>query len=319
MTLLEAVHSEAGTFHSLAAACTSIMRAAAPPLRTYSFDCRMPRLPPVENSPQARLRATLWPGVGYSIWTLLQSQSSSSATSCARPVIVPWPISARTARIRVVLSGRIATQTVISGEPSAARTMAGPKGGRRSPRASPPPTAALLIRNLRREILNFGMAVMVGSLRGLGGGVDRFAHLLEGAAAADVGDGGVDVGVARLGVRPQKRRHRHDHAGLAVAALRHVVIDPRLLHLVQGLARGEALDRGDLGAARRARGDRARAHGKAVHVHGARAALRDAAAVLGAGKADLFPDHPEQRGGRIDVDLVRLAVDCQAHGVLSPL
>ena len=36
MTLLAAVHSEAGTFHSLAAACTSIMRAVAPPLRTYS-------------------------------------------------------------------------------------------------------------------------------------------------------------------------------------------------------------------------------------------------------------------------------------------
>ena len=27
---------------------------------------RMPRLPPVEKSPQTRLRATLWPGVGYS-------------------------------------------------------------------------------------------------------------------------------------------------------------------------------------------------------------------------------------------------------------
>src|SRR5437773_7759746 len=97
MTLFAAVHSEAGTFHSFAAAWTCIMRAAAPPLRTYSFDCRTPRLPPVEKSPQARLRATLWPGVGYSITTLFQSQSSSSAMSCARPVIVPWPISARTA------------------------------------------------------------------------------------------------------------------------------------------------------------------------------------------------------------------------------
>src|SRR5260221_5810651 len=126
------------------------MRAAAPRSRRYSFDWRIPRLPPVENSPQARLRATLWPGVGYSISTLFQSHSSSSAMSCARPVIVPWPISARTARIRVVLSGRIATQTVISGDPSAARTTAGPKGGRRSPSARPPPTAALLIKKLRR-------------------------------------------------------------------------------------------------------------------------------------------------------------------------
>ena len=40
------------------------MRAAAPPLRTYSCDSRMPRLPPVEKSPHTRLRATFWPGVG---------------------------------------------------------------------------------------------------------------------------------------------------------------------------------------------------------------------------------------------------------------
>jgi hypothetical protein len=34
ITPLAALHSPTGTFHSLAAACTSIMRAAAPPLRT---------------------------------------------------------------------------------------------------------------------------------------------------------------------------------------------------------------------------------------------------------------------------------------------
>ncbi len=89
MVLLDAVHSDAGTFHSLAAAWISIMRAAAPPWRTYSCDSRMPRLPPVENAPQARLRATLVPGVGYSVVTFDQSHSNSSATSWARPVSVP--------------------------------------------------------------------------------------------------------------------------------------------------------------------------------------------------------------------------------------
>ena len=34
MTLFDTVHSEAGTFHWLAAACTSITRAVAPPMRT---------------------------------------------------------------------------------------------------------------------------------------------------------------------------------------------------------------------------------------------------------------------------------------------
>src|SRR5213075_2203754 len=62
----------------------------------------MPRLPPVEKSPQARLRATLCPGVGYSVVTFDQSHSSSSATSWARPVSVPWPISERAIRITTV-------------------------------------------------------------------------------------------------------------------------------------------------------------------------------------------------------------------------
>src|SRR5262245_49715879 len=168
------------------------MRAAAPPLRTYSLDWRMPRLPPVEKSPHTRLRATLSPGVGYSTTTLLQSASSSSATSWARPVMVPCPISARTTRMAVTLFGRTTTQTVISGEPSAARTMLRPNGMSR-PRARPPVTAAELIRKERRFM------VMVAPLRlGLGGHVDRFAHLLEGAAATDVGDRGVDLRVGRV-------------------------------------------------------------------------------------------------------------------------
>src|SRR5207249_808267 len=104
-TLLAALHSEAGTLQALAAACPSIMRAVAPPLRTYSFASRMPRLPPVEKLPHTRLRATDWPGVGYSVVTFVQSASSSSATICARPVSVPCPISERATRTTTVSSG----------------------------------------------------------------------------------------------------------------------------------------------------------------------------------------------------------------------
>ena len=63
--------------------------------------------------------------------------------------------------------------------------------------------------------------------------MDRCPHLLVRAAAADIGDVGVDVGVGRIGLLLEQRRHRHDHAGLAIAALRHVVLNPGLLHLVQ--------------------------------------------------------------------------------------
>src|SRR6516162_3679287 len=51
ITLLAALHSAAGTFHSLAAAAINMVRAVAPPLRTYSFDSRMPRLPAVNCGP----------------------------------------------------------------------------------------------------------------------------------------------------------------------------------------------------------------------------------------------------------------------------
>ncbi len=39
----------------------------------------------------------------------------------------------------------------------------------------------------------------------------------------------------------------------------------------------------------------------AVDVHGAGAALRDTAAVLGAGETDLLADHPQQRGVGLDL------------------
>src|SRR3954464_1803041 len=192
MTLLAAVHSATGTFHSLAAACTSIMRAVAPPLRTYSCEVRMPRLPPVEKSPQARLRATLWPGVGYSVVTLDQSHSSSSATSCARPVSEPCPISERAMRITTVSSGRMTTQALTSGEPSAARTTVGPNGTLK-PSARPPVTAAEPTMKERRFI--FMMAPS-----GFRRGVDGFPDLLESAATADVSHRIVDIGVGGLGL-----------------------------------------------------------------------------------------------------------------------
>src|SRR5262249_2583223 len=81
MTPFSTVHSAAGTFHALAAACRSITRAAAPLLRKYSCELRMLSLPPVPKAPQILLRAMLLPGVGYSPVTLLQSHSSSSTTS----------------------------------------------------------------------------------------------------------------------------------------------------------------------------------------------------------------------------------------------
>src|SRR5262249_10786402 len=150
-------------------------------------------------------------------------------------------------------------------------------------------------------------------------GVDRRAHLLEGAATADIGDGRVDVGIGGLGLVLEQRRHRHDHPALAVAALRHVVIEPGLLHLVQRAVLRQPLDRGDLPPRGRARRHRARAHRNAVDMDGAGAALGDAAAILGTGQSDRVAQHPQQRGVGIDIDLMGLSIHAEISHAPPPI
>src|SRR5215470_12175246 len=86
---------------------------------------------------------------------------------------------------------------------------------------------------------------MAASLR-VRGRVDRGAHLLEGAATADVGDRLIDVGIRGLGLFLKQSSHRHDHAALAIAALRYVEIDPSLLYAMQLAVLGKAFDGRDL-------------------------------------------------------------------------
>src|SRR4029079_12083441 len=197
---------------------------------------RMPRLPPVPISPQARLLARLRPGEMPSVVTLLQSHSSSSETSWARPVRVPCPISERAMRITQVSSGLIATQTLTS----FAAPFCACANGTFNPSARPPPaTAAEPTMNLRRESgLPFPNVIflMAPSLRrapgvlAAGRHVDGFTDALIGAAAADVGHRGINVAVGRPWIFLQERGRRHDLAGLTVAALRHIDRRPSLLH-----------------------------------------------------------------------------------------
>ena len=95
-------------------------------------------------------------------------------------------------------------------------------------------------------------------------GMDRLADLLEGPATADVGDGVVDILIGRLRIVLQQRRDRHDHPALAIAALRNVIIDPGLLHLMQRAVGRQTLDGGDLLALSVADHDAARAGRYAV-------------------------------------------------------
>src|SRR6266849_4895442 len=275
----------------------------------------MPRLPPVAISPQMRLRARFWPGLTHSTATFFQSHSSSSATNWASPVSVPCPISERAMRITQVSSGRTTTQALISLPALAAvAASAVPMKGRLNPSASPPPAAAEPTMNLRRERLValtrdiFFMVVSSGLLRHVRRHVHAGADALIGAAAADVGHRRVDVGVGGVRILLEQRTGRHDLPRLAVAALRHVELRPGLLHRVRARAR-QPFDRdGGLDAPDR--------HGAgalhlAVDMHRAGAALRDPAAVLRAGQADLLADDPQERRLGLHLHVADLAVDIE--------
>src|SRR5262249_9391992 len=147
--------------------------------------------------------------------------------------------------------------------------------------SSPPPAAALAARNVRRESLPGGMArevqrsmnmaasltVGAGGLRRL---LDGVANPHIGAAATDVaGHGVVDVGVGRLRLVDQERRRRHDLAGLAVAALHDLEIEPCLLDLAAFRRLADRLDRRDRGGPDAVDRRDAGARGGAVDMHGA--------------------------------------------------
>ena len=183
----------------------------------------MPRLPPVDISPQMRLRARLCPGKICSVVTLFQSQSSSSATSCARPVSVPCPISERAMRITTVSSVLIATHALSSGAPADAPCASTTAGMARKlkPSAKPPPAAAVLTTKSRRAgfwmvfwragfVISFmsglrlNHSMFVGHNFGSSGGiargrVDRRADALIRAATADIRHRCINLRIGGLG------------------------------------------------------------------------------------------------------------------------
>ena len=139
---------------------------------------------------------------------LFQSHSSSSATSWARPVSVPWPISERAMRMTTSSLGLMTTQAPSSlpCAPMQFCASASRMPGTWKPSAKPPPAAAPETRNLRRE--TFGFSLLFSSWpflplqpqrRVASRHVDGGADALIGAAATDVGHGLVDVGIGGLG------------------------------------------------------------------------------------------------------------------------
>src|SRR5918996_739197 len=176
-------------------------------------------------------------------------------------------------------------------------------GGKPKLSNRPPPTTALACRKPRRVAVESGgeslgrwaasancsrRMVDLPSLRWLGERrlLDRGADTRISAAAADVAVHRiVDVGVAGSGIFGEKRGSRHNLAGLAIAALHDLQVEPCLLHGLSGRRFADRLDRGDLGRADAVDGGDAGPRGDAVHMDGTGTAKRHAAAELRAGHA----------------------------------
>ena len=139
---------ERSTPHRFAAAEISISRAVAPVFRSGSKNWRTLREPPVLICPNF-LSASAW-----TTRTLFQSASSSSATSTAIPVYVPWPISDFARNTVTAPPG--STRRYASGA-SAAPSAASARAGRWSASHRPAPDIADSSRNSRRPTLRISL------------------------------------------------------------------------------------------------------------------------------------------------------------------
>jgi hypothetical protein len=129
-----------------------------------------------------------------------------------------------------------------------------------------------------------------------------------GAAATDVArHGGVDIvggGLPAAGQRLEESNGAHDLTALAVAALRHVMLDPGCMHGGTDAvgAIGRRFDRGELLALGIGDGRDAGADGLAIQMHRAGAALGGAAAELRACQPDDIAQRPKHRHRGIGID-----------------
>src|SRR5437879_8615086 len=163
---------------------------------------------------------------------------------------------------------------------------------------SMPPAADAAVRMKWRRLKVAAVAVpciaTTSGLHQVRGAMNGAAQRLIRAAAADIGNTRVDVGVGRLGKGLQKCSYGHDLPGLAVAALGNAFFDPRALYRMV-VVRGEAFDGDHLRAIESTDRHRTGPHGGAVNMHRASAALRDTATEFCARQTDNVAQHPEKR------------------------
>src|SRR5260221_7870994 len=142
---------------------------------------------------------------------------------------------------------------------------------------------------------------------------------MRAAAAFETAERAADLGIAGMRIVGEERRRGHDPAIDAVAALRHLLVDIGLLYLMRLLRRAEPGEGGDLAAGRRRERRDAGADCGAVEMDRAGAALREAAAEMRVGEAEIAAEGVEQGHLGIGLDARRLAVELEGnafrHGI----
>ena len=117
----------------------------------------------------------------------------------------------------------------------------------------------------------------------------------------------VDVVISWIGFDTQQGSCRHDLPGLAVAALRHLMLNPRGLHWMHRRWRSQPFDGSDF-AGDIANVENAGTHSRTVNMHGASAAHCDAAAIFRTCYSEPVTQDPEQRHIIFDIHLVDLTI-----------
>jgi hypothetical protein len=138
--------------------------------------------------------------------------------------------------------------------------------------------------------------------------MNRGPNSLIDATTADMtGKPVVNICIGGSGVFREQRRRGHDHAHLAISALRHLLLDPRKLRRMPPVG-CKPFNRGDAAAGHRGDSRGAGARGLAVHVYGAGATEGHPAAEFRSRQSERIAKHSEQRRIGAHFDTMRFAI-----------
>ena len=127
----------------------------------------------------------------------------------------------------------------------------------------------------------------------------------------------VNIFIGRLRLIAQQHRRAHQLSRLAIAALRNILFQPRALQWIAQVRR-QPLDRRHEFPICPRNCRNTRAHRFSIDMHRACSALRHAAPIFCSGEPELFANHPQQRSGRINLEVDPFAIDGKSDHCHSP-